>query len=353
MKAARKTPVMADVARLAGVSPITVSRVVNGNPLVKPETRARVVAAIEQLGYRTNMAARTLAGGRSRILGVASIATTFYGPSRTLFGIAAAARARDHMVNFVTVPEPTVRDLRASFEQLSEAHAEGVIVIAPLHESVRALHRIQPSTPLVVTSATPDAPASVGIDQAAGAAMAVTHLLELGHRTVHHVRGPEGWIDSEARIHGWRSALRAAKRPAPDPLTGDWSPRSGYELGRRLAEDPDVTAVFVANDQMALGLLLALREANRRVPHDVSVVGFDDTPESAFYDPPLTTVRQDLAEVGRRSVDLLLDLMDGGDQQPVTIEPQLVVRMSSGRASTSSDAGAAEPIAWGTPRPST
>jgi DNA-binding LacI/PurR family transcriptional regulator len=330
MSRRRQSPVMADVARRAGVAPITVSRVINGHPLVTPETRARVQQAIAELGYRSNMAARTLAGGRSRVLGVVSVGTEFYGPSHTLFGIEAAARAAGHMVSFVAVREPTVDALRSALEQLGDAHVEGVIVIAPLHDAVRAVPEVERRVPLVVTTGSSDAASTVSIDQVHGARLATAHLLDLGHRTVHHVRGPRGWIDADRRVDGWRRELRSRRRPVPRALTGDWSPRSGYQAGRVLTADPDVTAVFVANDQMALGLMLALDEAGRRVPDDICVVGFDDTPESAYYGPPLTTVRQDLADVGRRSVALLLAAIGGGDPQSISIEPELVVRASTG-----------------------
>jgi DNA-binding LacI/PurR family transcriptional regulator len=322
-------PVMADVARLAGVSPITVSRVINGHARVTLETRERVQQAIDELGYRSNMAARTLAGGRSRVLGVISVETEFYGPSNTLFGIEAAARAVGHMVSFVTVRDPTVDALRSGIDHLSDAHVEGLIVIAPVHEAVRAVGIINPKVPFVVTSGTNGAPATVSIDQVHGGRLATAHLLDLGHRTVHHVRGKWGWIDADDREDGWRRELKARKLPVPQVLRGDWGPRSGYEAGRALAADPDVTAIFVANDQMTLGLMLALREAGRAVPGDVSVVGFDDIPEAEFFGTPLTTVRQDLREVGRRSVDLLLGTIGGRAPEQITIEPTLVIRSST------------------------
>lgn len=323
---------MADVARLAGVAPITVSRVINGHPLVTPETRARVQLAIDELGYRSNMAARTLAGGRSRVLGVISLETSFYGPAGALFGIEAAARTTGHMVSLVTVRDASVQELRAGIQHLQDAHAEGVIVIAPLHQAVEALKVIDPSVPLVVTSDATGIPAAVGIDQALGARLATAHLLDLGHGTVHHLRGRKGWIDADARVDGWRRELRARRRPVPRVLLGDWSPRSGYDAGRRLAADPNVTAIFAANDSMALGVMLALREAGRDVPVEVSVVGFDDTPESEFYSPPLTTVRQDLDDVGRRGVDLLLGIIAGDERRRISIEPTFVLRSSSTRA---------------------
>ncbi|MCU1388920.1 MAG: LacI family transcriptional regulator [Ilumatobacteraceae bacterium] len=320
---------MADVARRADVSVMTVSRVINDHPSVTDETRARVQAAIDALGYRTNMAARTLAGGRSRLLGAISVETTFYGPSHTLFGIEGAARVAGHTVNFVTVREPNVAELRSAIGHLRGAHAEGVIVIAPVHGVVEALREIRPDVPMVITAESPIATSTVSIDQHSGARMAIAHLLGLGHSTVHHVRGPRGWIDADARAEGWRAELRASQRSIPRALTGDWSPRSGYAAGQALAADPNVTAVFVANDQMAVGVLRALHEAGRQVPRDLSVVGFDDIPEAAFLIPPLTTVRQDLDDVGRRSVELLLEMIAGGDGRRMTIEPQLVIRASS------------------------
>jgi DNA-binding LacI/PurR family transcriptional regulator len=323
---------MADVARLACVSTITVSRVINHHPLVTDSTRAKVRSAIETLGYRSNMAARTLAGGRSRVLGVISIETAFYGPSGVLFGIQAAARHSDHTVVFVTLRDASAEEMLAGLDHLRDAHAEGVIVIAPVHEALQALDIIKPSVPLVVTTAAIDARASVGIDQFRGARLATAHLLDLGHDTVHHIQGPQGWLDADARAEGWRQELRSRKRRVPRALRGDWSPRSGYLAGQTLAADPSVTAVFAANDQMALGLSLALLAAERRVGIDVSVVGFDDTPESEFYSPPLTTVRQDLGEVGRRAVDLVLEMMAGGENRHVTVDATLIVRKSSGRS---------------------
>lgn len=329
-----RMPVMADVARRAGVSVMTVSRVVNGSPRVRPETRARVEAAIADLGYRVNTAARTLAGGRSRLLGVVAIEAPYFGPSQTLFGIEAAARAMEHAVTFVTLPRVDAAEMHAALDRLRDAHADGAIVVAPVRAAVDALSAIDPGMPLVVMcgGAAPER-WTVAIDQGVGARLAVRHLLELGHPTVHHVRGPRAWLDADARAVAWREELRAHRLPVPRPLIGDWSPASGYEAGTRLAADPDVSAVFVANDQMALGVLLALTEAGRRVPRDVSVVGFDDTPESEFFSPPLTTVRQDFDELGRRCVELLLDVIDGSTtEQHLAVAPQLVVRRSTGPA---------------------
>ncbi|HWI73751.1 MAG TPA: substrate-binding domain-containing protein, partial [Baekduia sp.] len=160
--------------------------------------------------------------------------------------------------------------------------------------------------------------------------LATEHLLALGHKTVHHLAGPSDWIEARQRIEGWLDALHEAGAASSAPLRGDWSPRSGYELGRRLVDLPDLTAVFVANDQMALGLLRLLREHGRDVPGDVSVVGFDDIPEAAYFTPPLTTVRQDFNEMGRRSLHVLLDQIAGGDHTPVReIVPAALVERAS------------------------
>jgi DNA-binding LacI/PurR family transcriptional regulator len=172
---------------------------------------------------------------------------------------------------------------------------------------------------------------SVSVDQALGARYLVEHLLAAGHPTVHHVRGPADWFEATARAEGWRSALEAAGRPVPRTLAGDWSARSGYEAGQKIARRRDVSAVFVANDQMALGMLRALHEAEVRVPADISVVGFDDIPESAYFTPPLTTVRQPFDAVGRGSIRALLDQIErpGQATAPTVIAPRLVVRDST------------------------
>jgi DNA-binding LacI/PurR family transcriptional regulator len=198
-----------------------------------------------------------------------------------------------------------------------------------------AVHGLPTGVPaVVVESTTAGELPSVSVDQVAGARLAVEHLLTLGHETVLHIAGPRDWLEARDRLDGWRLAVEMAGRPVPPVLTGDWSPRSGYEIGQSLADRPDVTAVFCANDHQALGLLRALHQRGVRVPDDVSVVGFDDIPESAYFSPPLTTVRQDFDEVGRRCVATLLELLDADPStvpaSPPPVKPTLVVRASSG-----------------------
>jgi DNA-binding LacI/PurR family transcriptional regulator len=325
---------MADVARLAGVSHQTVSRVLNGHPHVTPATRGRVERAIHQLGYRRNTAARALVTRRHGVLGVVSVGSSNYGPANTLIGIEAAARADGYSVSFVSLEQVDRGSMQGALDHLTGAGVDGILVLSPTRSAVEAVRGLSADVPVVTISGTTSAGRpTVVIDQERGARLATAHLLDLGHATVHHVRGPDDWLEAEARVSGWRAELRARAVPVADCPVGDWSAASGYAAGRLLAARADVTAVFVANDQMALGVLLALSEAGRAVPDDVSVVGFDDIPEAAYLRPPLTTVRQDFAELGRRCLRQLVALID---DRPAgvraTIEPELVVRASSAPA---------------------
>ena len=219
---------------------------------------------------------------------------------------------------------------------LADRLVDGLVVIAPFVDTFGALIDLGRDIPLVVAEAGNPAEATVvGIDQVLGARLATQHLLDLGHETVHHIAGPADWIESGLRITGWREALSSAGRAAPPPEAGDWTPASGFAAGLLLADDPSVTAIFVANDQMALGTLSALQQRGRRVPEDVSVVGFDDTPESAYYLPGLTTIHQDFSAMGEAAVDTLDRLVTA--EGPVTpsvtlVSPTLVFRQSSGSA---------------------
>jgi DNA-binding LacI/PurR family transcriptional regulator len=324
---------MADVAARAGVSVMTVSRVLNGFPGVADETRERVEAAVAELGYRANTAARVLAGGRSRTLGMIAVEPEHYGPVQLLYGVEDAARTAGHALNFVTFV-PGADDLPEAVAHLRAAQVEGVIVEAPVDPVVDALAGLRTDLPVVVVGGDPALPQStVAVDQAAGGRLATEHLLGLGHPTVHHVRGDTGWVDAAQRERGWADALRDAGAPPGRLLEGDWSAAGGYAAGGELAGDPAVTAVFGANDQTAMGVLRALHERGRSVPADVSVVGFDDTPDSGYLVPPLTTVRQDLREVGQLAVELLLAHVDGpGEPQHVLVPPTLVARASAGQA---------------------
>ncbi len=327
-----RPPVMTDVAQLAGVSHQTVSRVLNDHPNVRPQTREVVLAAITELGYRPNAAARTLVTRRTNTLGVISFDTTLYGPASMLYGIERAAHG-SYFVTIASVPALDRRTVLDAVDRFVGQGVEGIIAIAPQDSAVEALTHCPADIPLVAVGCGTNAPLpSVAVDNAAGAAMATRYLLGLGHRTVHHLGGPTSWLDGQARIAGWREALREAGAAEPDLVSGDWSSAAGYELGHQIAADDEVTAVFCANDHMALGLLRALSERGRRVPDDVSVVGFDDIPESAYFLPPLTTVRQDFGELGRRALNTLVELIyePGSAHSPGPVAPHFVVRASAG-----------------------
>lgn len=328
---ARQWPSMADVAALAGVSSQTVSRVSNNRENVDSTTREKVLAAMRTLGYRPNTAARALVTGRFGALGIISFDVSAHGNARTLGAIADAAREADFSVNFMGVRAQTEAAVQRAFQHLMLQSVDGIVLVESQILDTPSL-RLPPAMPVVVA----DGDAGhrhphVDFDQALGAHSAVTHLLGLGHRTVWHVAGPRDSFAARRRAESWRATLAAAGAPIPPVLYGAWTAASGYRAGRELAGRPEVTAVFAANDQMALGLMRALHEAGRDVPGDVSVIGFDDTAEAAFFQPPLTTVRQDFDLVGRHCVALLLDQIDGRAEGPrrMAVEPALVVRAST------------------------
>jgi DNA-binding LacI/PurR family transcriptional regulator len=328
----RRGAVMADVARVAGVSHQTVSRVLNGSESVRKETKERVLRAMRELDYRPNSLARALVTGRSWTLGVVSFDTTLYGPASTLFGIERAAHTQGYFVSIVSVTSLDRDSVLGAVAQLRGQGVDGILLITPQEGAVEAVLHIPRDMPVVAVEAGPEeAVPVVTVDQVAGAATATRHLLELGHRTVWHVAGPSDWLEARQRIDGWMAALEEAGADPPPLLSGDWSARSGYELGKRLATVRDVTAIFAANDQMALGILRALYEAGREVPRDLSIVGFDDIPEAQFFTPPLTTVHQDFNEVGRQSLMLLLDEIRAPTRSSsrVVVPPRLKVRESS------------------------
>jgi DNA-binding LacI/PurR family transcriptional regulator len=330
-----RPPVMADVARLAGVSHQTVSRVVNGQSNLRPATRMRVEEAIRQLGYRPNSAARALVTKRSGTVGVIGSKSGFWGPSSVQRAIQAAGREAGYFVSSVNLPDLTRDAVSDAVDHLRDQRVEGIVLIAANDDAVEvARHQEVVGIPVVVVEGSLDkARWTVGVDQVAGAALATRHLLDLGHTEIVHVSGPLQWTEARGRLRGWQEALQAAGlRPSPH-VEGDWTAESGYRIGQELATRGDLTAVFAANDQMALGLLRALWEAGRAVPGDVSVVGFDDIPEAAFLIPPLTTVRQDFAAVGHRAIEILQTAIG----EPTVdahlperlIQPELVERAST------------------------
>ncbi|MFJ7065727.1 LacI family DNA-binding transcriptional regulator [Streptomyces sp. NPDC101115] len=322
---------MAEVATLAGVSSQTVSRVANNKDNVDSATRAKVLSAMQELGYRPNTAARALVTGRFGALGVVSFDVGWHGNARTLAAIADAAREADFSVNFMGVRAQTEAAVRHAFRHLMLQSVDGIVLIESQMLDTPSL-QLPPAMPVVVADGdTGHRYPHVDFDQAHGAHSVVAHLLGLGHRTVWHLAGPPDSFAAGRRAEAWRRTLTDAGAPVPPLVHGDWSAESGYRAGLGLARRPEVTAVFAANDQMALGLMRALHESGRDIPGDISVAGFDDIAEAAYLHPPLTTVHQDFEVVGRHCVALLLDQIEGRTGGPTTraVEPVLVVRSST------------------------
>jgi DNA-binding LacI/PurR family transcriptional regulator len=319
---------MADVAARAGVSGQTVSRVVNGSPRVDPDTRTRVEAALAALGYRPHAAARALRTGRTQTIGVVVSTLASIGNSRMLEAVARAAAERGYALTVITLGARGREGIVDAFARLRDQGVDGALVV----NEASALARSAAPPPglrlVVVDSAADPRFAVVESDHEGGARSAVEHLLALGHETVWHVAGPGTSYAAAARERGWRAALEGAGAIAPPVVRGDWTSESGLAAGRQLAARADVSAVFAANDQMALGMLRALAEADRA---HVAVVGFDDVPDAAQYSPPLTTVRQDFDELGERAVAALADGIESGDDPGgvLTVPTTLVVRESS------------------------
>jgi DNA-binding LacI/PurR family transcriptional regulator len=321
---------MSDVAARAGVSHQTVSRVVNGSTFVRPDTKERVLEAIVELGYRRNPAARALVTRRSGVVGVVVADLRYYGPSSTVIGIESAARAAGCSTILASLPDVTADAVEGALEHVMSAGAEAVVVIGH-HDTGLDLGRgSEYGVPIVVLDGeTSRSSLAVGVDQRAGAVIVTQHLIDLGHRRIAHLSGPPSWFQAQQRLEGWRLTLEHAGLPVSTPLTGDWSAAGGYLLGQQLAADRQVTAVFAANDQMAIGVLRALVEAGRRVPDEVSVVGFDDIPEAGFLSPPLTTVRQDFEALGEHAMRMVLGSLKGHLVRSRLVPPQFIAREST------------------------
>ncbi len=328
-----------DVARVAGVSQQTVSRVINGKARVSEATRAKVLQVIAELGYRPNRLAQTLAGGPVRSVTVLTSDTALYGAAATLRGMEEAARTAGFSVGIsVLQPDSQQTDIALRLNRPGEP----VMVIAYDDAGVRALRALPPDVPVAAAverradegDAADGGPWQVWLDDRAAAAHATRYLLGLGHRTVHYVAIPSSTSPSPQRTQGWRDALRAADRPVPEPSHGGWTPRSGYLAVRSLLADRSVTAILCGNDDLALGVMRAAREAGRDIPGDLSVVGFDDAPPSAYLNPSLTTVRLDFEGLGRACFGLLHRRLEPQTAPPVPAwsEPELIVRESSGPA---------------------
>lgn len=334
-----KTVSIWDVARAAGVSQQTVSRVINNQPRVSAATRALVLETIAALGFTPSRTARALATGTARAVTVLTTDTAMYGSAAALRGIEEAARAAGFAVGISVLDQDAVLSTPEVVARISQ-DGNAVLVIAFDAAGVRALDALPADFPVAALverphdGAVPSGRPQVWTDDRAAASQATRHLLRLGHQTVHYLAIPSSTARTGQRTEGWRDGLVTAGRPVPEPLNAGWTPRSGYLAARALVADPEVTAILCGNDDVALGVMRAAREAGRSIPGDLSVVGFDDAPQSEFLDPALTTVRLDFEGLGRAGFGLLHRLLDPQDAPApaVCAEPELILRESAGPA---------------------
>ncbi|WP_296603342.1 LacI family DNA-binding transcriptional regulator [Nocardioides sp.] len=320
-----------DVARLAGVSHQTVSRVINDLPNVRPSTRARVEQAIAQLHYSPSPAARALVTQRTRTIGLVTPGISDYGPTSIAMHFNFAARAARYAVETVSAPPDDPKAIRTVVDSMLRQRVDALVVVVVDIGVLELVRNLDLRIPVVIAASTARrSPRIVSIDQYRGARAAVRHLVDIGHSRILHLAGPQNSPDAIERVRGWRDELAAHRLEIAPPAFGDWSAATGYQRGLQLELEPG-TAVFVGNDQMSIGLLSALRERRLRVPEDISVVGFDDVPEAGYLFPPLTTVRQNFDTLGELIMQKVLIAVE--DSEPFTedtpLPTHLIVRGST------------------------
>jgi DNA-binding LacI/PurR family transcriptional regulator len=341
-----KRPTIKQVASLAGVSTQTVSRVLNNRPDVSAETRERVMKVIGDLGYQPSALARSLIQQRSYTLGVVIAGLKFIGPSRTLSGITNAAEECGYSLLLKELPRFDADNIFPTLQELISRHADGVIWAVPeVGENRDWLNDTLPELEVPILFLTmqprPNIPV-VSVDNYLGGKIAVQHLIEQGFRRIGHIAGPMDWWESRQRKQAWEDVLREAGIHATNQhwAEGNWSSSSGALALQKLYDQyPEMDSIFVGNDQMALGVIHMLAQKGLRVPQDIGIVGFDNIPESAYFQPPLTTVQQDQYAVAKEGVMTLLDIIENSRQgqdsiypSPIMISPDLIQRQSSLRS---------------------
>lgn len=339
MKPSQKTATLHDVAEQSGVSYQTVSRVINNHPRVAEETRKRVWKIIRELNYHPNRAARSLVTNRSDTIAILSFGTSFYGPGQMLANITQFARKNGYRVSPNSVQQLGQEEISAALADLHEHLIDGLIMIAPIvSDFTHQLKDLVGTIPFIQIDMKPQpGVASVSIEQVYGARLAVEHLIDLGHRRIAEISGPLHWYDAIMRHQSWVGSMAQNGLPHHMSVEGHWTAQSGYEAVNTLLDNgAEFTGLVVANDQMALGAMAALNERGLRIPDDVSVVGFDDIPESAYFLPALTTVHQDFEALGEQSVEYLVSLI----KNPATpvhqrvLYPELIIRNSTAPVKT-------------------
>jgi LacI family transcriptional regulator len=332
-----------EVASAAGVSTQTVSRVINERPDVSPETRKRVQEVIKALSYQPSALARSLISQRSYTLGVVTAGLRHIGPSRTLSGITSAAEEAGYSILLKELPSYDTEDIQPIFQAFLSRHVDGIIWAVPEVGENRNWVNNPPvdiEVPLVYITMEPRNNLSiVSIDNYLGGRIAMSHLLEQGYHKIGHISGPLDWWEARQRMAAWKDSLMEAGLDPQDGhcVEGNWSSASGaLAIEKLFYQYPDMDAIFVANDQMALSVLQFFAEKQIRVPEDVGIVGFDNVAESAFFSPALTTVQQDQHHVAKIAVAQVIKIIEAGWQEldpiaprSIILPPTLIVRQSS------------------------
>ena len=329
-----RSPSMIDVATRAGVSHQTVSRVLNGHTSVTEKTKKKVLKAMDDLGYRPNLTARALVTGKTATIGVLSHDTTLFGPASTLHSVQSAARENGYRTTIYSLKSEDSESITSGIRDLINDGVDGIVIIAPQIRGTKEIINVIGNFPAVLvenesTAALP----SVNVDQQFGAYELTKHLISLGHKSIAHISGPKHWYETGRRSRGYKKALTESKLDSSFIWEGDWSARSGFEATKQIIKNKKITAIFAGNDAMALGALKALSEAGMNVPRDISLVGFDDLPESEYLTPALTTAKQDFHAVGDQALGVLLGLMSNSKvRMNVAIKPEIIIRTSTAKA---------------------
>jgi DNA-binding LacI/PurR family transcriptional regulator len=332
-----KRPTLYDVAQLLGLSQQTVSRVINNHPRVLPETRERVRQAIDTLGYKPNQAARFLANRRSTLIGLVTDDPGVYGPAHAILSLEQEARLHGYTLMIFGLRSLTIADAKAGAEQLIANSAEGLIVDVPVEIDKRELAAELGGIPFVTLDIDGgELFPSFRVDHMRGSRLATRHLISLGHTRIAGLLGHQPYRSSKLRRKGWLAEIQAAGLEPGPAMHTPWTPEGGYDATKELIKTAagKFTAIFAANDLIAMGALLALREAGIEVPTEVSVVGFDNMPEGRFFHPPLTTATSDFDVMARESLDILFARIHGtpGAALRRVFRPELLIRKSTARA---------------------
>lgn len=323
------------VAAMAGVSHQTVSRVINKSSQVAPQTRARVMKAISVLAYRPNKAARILVSQRSTLVGVLTFCQEGFGPSHLLISVDTAAMKCGYNTLLASITEPTVKQIQRAANDLLTHGVDGIILNVPTAVELASLQSVFGDIPFVVTdAAAANHLTTVTTDHEKGACLLTEHLINLGHRQIACISGPLHWRCGLLRRDGWRKTLFRHQLPEGPSYEGEWSARGGHDAALALLQQGEpFTAIVAGNDQMALGVIRALTEKGISVPKEVSVTGYDNMPEAAYFQPALTTVVNDFELAGRHCLESLIRLIRNPQAPPrqTLIEPKLICRESTGR----------------------